>query len=312
MRFLCLHGRGTNSDIFQSQLSPLISRLSPEHIFDFIDAQFEAPAAPGVADIFPGPFFVWHQNHDPQSVEKVHDYLTTVIAEDGPYDGIIGFSEGAALSASYLLSKEYQASLGDVYDYPDTEIKMAVFFNSVKLYSPSEEIGSDATKQFQQDLRQHSLFLKGRSEERKRSSVSHEHTAALAKRRQSVVSQRRESIIAWKNGSMAERRASATSTLDEGVDEKAQSQVWNSLFSPVFCFDPNSFPCKIQIPTLNVIGAKDEFQNYSVELTTLCDPEQMEVAVLDIGHDIPRAGEGLERITEAFELVTMMASIGGS
>jgi hypothetical protein len=289
----------------------LISQISPEHTFDFIDAQFEGPAAPGIADVFPAPYFVWHEKYDPQSVERVHHYLESVIEEDGPYDGIIGFSEGAAVAASYLLSKEYRATLGDVYEHPENEFKLAVFFNSVKPYSPSEEIGSDAAKQFRQELRRHSLFLKGQSAERKESSVSHEQIGALAERRQSMLSQRRESVIAWKNSGMPGRKASTTSASNGELDEKAQSQIWNSLFSPVICFDPDSFPCKIQIPTLNVIGAKDQFQDYSKELTKLCDPGQMEVAVLDIGHDIPRSGEGLERTAEAFELIVMMASVGG-
>jgi hypothetical protein len=289
----------------------LISQISPEHTFDFIDAQFEGPAAPGIANVFPGPYFVWHEEYGPRSVEKIHDYLDSVIEEDGPYDGIMGFSEGAALAASYLLSKEYRATLGDVHEYPENELKLAVFFNSVKPYSPSEDIGSDATKQFQQELRRHSLFLKGQSTERRRSSISREQVGALAERRQSSLLQRRDSVIAWKNSGMPSRKASTTSTDDEECDEKAQGQVWNSLFSPVFCFDPDSFPCKIRIPTLNIIGAKDQFQDYSRELTKLCDPEQMELAVLDIGHDIPRSGEELEKIVEAFELVVMMASVGG-
>lgn len=293
--------------------APLISRISPEHTFDFIDAQYEGPAAPGIAEVFPGPYFVWHEHHTPQAVESVHDYLKSVIEEDGPYDGLVGFSEGAALAASYLLSKEYQATLGDVDEYPEDEIKLAVFFNSIKPYSPSEGIGSDATVQFQCELRRHSLFLKGQSaERRRRSSVSKEQIDALAERRQSVVSQRRDSIITWKQSGMPGRKTSTSSLHDEDLDEKTHGQVWNSLFSPIFAFDPDSFPCKIQIPTLHVIGSKDQFHDYSKELTTLCDSEQMEVALLDIGHDIPRSGKGLDRIAEAFEIIVMMASVGGA
>jgi len=159
------------------------------------------------------------------------------------------------------------------------------------------------------------VFLKGQSADRRKSSIAQEQFGALAERRKSVFSQRRESVIAWKNnGGMNGRKAStasSTSTSDGEFDEKAQGQVWNSLFSPVFCFDPDTFPYKIQIPTLHVIGTKDQFQDYSKELTKFCDPAQMEVAVSDIGHDIPRSGEGLKRIAEDFELITMMASVGG-
>jgi hypothetical protein len=33
----------------------------------------------------------------------VHDYVRAVVCQDGPYDGVIGFSEGAALAAALLL-----------------------------------------------------------------------------------------------------------------------------------------------------------------------------------------------------------------
>lgn len=191
---------------------------------------------------------------------------------------------------------------------------MAIFFNSVKPYSPSEHIGSNASKQFEIDLRRHSLFLKGQSEERRKSSIVQPILGALAERRKSVFSQRRESVIAWKN-SPGGRKASTSSTassIGEEFDEKSQGQVWNSLFSPVFCFDPDVLPYKIQIPTLHVIGSKDQFQDYSKELIKFCDPAQMEVDILDIGHDIPRSGDGLKKIAQAFELITMMASFGGS
>jgi hypothetical protein len=288
-------------------IASFFSKISPEHTFDFIDAQFEGSAAPGIADVFPGPYFSWYQKYNPENVEKVHEYLQSVIDEDGPYDGIIGFSEGAALAASFLLSREYRTTFDPVSENLMSDFKMAVFFNSVKPYSPSEEIGSDAAEQFQQELRRHSLFLKGQTAERRKSSISDAEISALAERRQSVRAQRRESIIAWKNDSMLGEKVG-----EAEVDNKVQSHVWDSLFSPVFSFDPDSFPCKIRIPTLNVIGTNDQFCEYSEELTKLCDPEQMEIARVAIGHEIARSGDGLEKVVELFEMVVMMASIGGS
>jgi hypothetical protein len=277
-----------------------------------MDAQFEGPAAPGVAEVFPGPYFVWHKDYDPRSVEKVHEYLQSVLEEDGPYDGIIGFSEGAALVASYLLAREYRATLGEVIDDPEHDIKLAVFFNGVKPYSPSEQIGHNATHEFQTELRRHSLFLKGQIADRRKSSISKEELSVAAERRQSLLSQRRNSIIAWKNSGVPTRKDSTTSTVvDDLDDEKGQSKVWNSLFSPVFCFDPDTFSSTIQIPTLHIIGAKDQFRDYSKELTSFCDREQMEIAVLDVGHEIPRSSPALDQLAQAFELIVMMASVGG-
>lgn len=43
-------------------------------------------------------------------IYKAHEWLTTKLEVDGPYDGVIGFSQGAALISSYLLYHQW-------YDY---------------------------------------------------------------------------------------------------------------------------------------------------------------------------------------------------
>lgn len=114
----------------------LRSHLSSGHIFDFIDAQFDSLPAPGIGSFYPPPYLCWHERYEPKDVQAVHGYLNSVIEEDGPYDGIIGFSEGAALAASLLLCEEYTRSGG-----PAASMKVAIFFNSVVALSPSEDIG---------------------------------------------------------------------------------------------------------------------------------------------------------------------------
>jgi len=161
MRFLCLHGRGTNSDIFESQLAPLFSRASPQHTFDFVDAPFDSTAAPGISKLYPGPYLAWHTQYEPQHVQPVHDFLRTVIEEDGPYDGVIGFSQGAALAASFILCDEHDAQIQDPVRCQRPPFKVAIFINSVMAFSPSEDIGSNISKQIKEQEEKHSAFLKG-------------------------------------------------------------------------------------------------------------------------------------------------------
>ncbi|KAL1581637.1 hypothetical protein WHR41_09600 [Cladosporium halotolerans] len=136
VRLLCLHGRRTNSDIFESQLAPLKSRLPTEVRFDFIDAPIEGAPAPGIEDYFKPPYFVWHRQWAPTEVSKAHEYVKAAIAQNGPYDGVIGFSEGAALAAALLL--EGAAGKGPLVE---PMFGFAVFFNAVNVLSPSEELG---------------------------------------------------------------------------------------------------------------------------------------------------------------------------
>ncbi|KAL4862618.1 serine hydrolase FSH [Aspergillus spectabilis] len=133
MRFLCLHGRGTNSNILESQLAALRSRLSAQHSFDFIDAECPCHAAPGVAGIYPAPYLSWYERGSPEEVQSAHDYLISVLEDDGPYDGVIAFSEGAALAASLLLS--------DQSKFSEARFKIAILFNSVVPLVPVAELG---------------------------------------------------------------------------------------------------------------------------------------------------------------------------
>lgn len=50
MRFLCLHGHGTNSQILKAQLDPLLARLPSDWEFEFLDGEMNAEPAPGEYD----------------------------------------------------------------------------------------------------------------------------------------------------------------------------------------------------------------------------------------------------------------------
>ncbi|OJJ46415.1 hypothetical protein ASPZODRAFT_16182 [Penicilliopsis zonata CBS 506.65] len=110
MRFLCLHGRGTNSDIFESQLGP------------------------GITDLYPPPFLCWYEHGVPVEVQDALVDLAVIIDEDGPYDGVVGFSEGAAVVASLLLSENNSSRDNE------NRFHVAVLFNSVIPLIPEKTV----------------------------------------------------------------------------------------------------------------------------------------------------------------------------
>jgi len=116
-----------------------MSRLPNNYEFDFLDAEVPMPPAPGVASYHPGPFLAWYRRHFADDVTAALEMINRVIEEDGPYDGIIGFSEGAAAAASVLLAPP------DGSDEPP-RFKFAVFICSVIPFSPSSEVGIDDTE----------------------------------------------------------------------------------------------------------------------------------------------------------------------
>ncbi|KAF1347665.1 serine hydrolase FSH [Delphinella strobiligena] len=108
MRFLCLHGKGTSAAILESQTAQFRCFLPPsysgtEHAFDFIDAPLLSDPAPPVDHFYAGPFYSWYALPLTSELENAHEWLSNLIQEKGPYDGVLGFSQGCALAATFLL-----------------------------------------------------------------------------------------------------------------------------------------------------------------------------------------------------------------
>ncbi|KAL8942171.1 MAG: hypothetical protein Q9216_001818 [Gyalolechia sp. 2 TL-2023] len=98
MRFLCLHGMGTNPEILEAQIGPLRSRLSGSHEFVYLAGEVECDPAPG-------PYLCYYKIPTTAHVTAAHDLVLDFIDDEGPFDGIIGFSQGAALASSLMLQR---------------------------------------------------------------------------------------------------------------------------------------------------------------------------------------------------------------
>ncbi|KAJ0427058.1 serine hydrolase FSH [Aspergillus carlsbadensis] len=117
MKVLCLHGRGTSGAIFKSQTSSIRARLRDLNLdFDFLDGQYPCTPAPGIDLFYPPPYFSYVQDPPPpngtansytiEAIQSTHAWLSSILAERGPYDLVLTFSQGAALAASMLLLHE--------------------------------------------------------------------------------------------------------------------------------------------------------------------------------------------------------------
>ncbi|XP_078441359.1 dihydrofolate reductase-like [Wolffia australiana] len=104
-RILCLHGFRTSGDIMKKQVlgkwpEDVTSRLD---LF-FADAPFPAEGKSEVEALFPPPYYEWFQ-FDKEFVtyrnfdECLH-FIEELMIKHGPFDGLMGFSQGAILSAA--------------------------------------------------------------------------------------------------------------------------------------------------------------------------------------------------------------------
>ncbi|KAF7562012.1 hypothetical protein G7046_g2122 [Stylonectria norvegica] len=108
MKFLCLHGMGTSAEIFETQTGPLRQALGGLHDFEFYEGEFEVPPAEGIGAVFDCETYkAWY---DPNLGASTHrqslELVQEIIDEEGPFDGCMGFSQGAALLASLILTHQ--------------------------------------------------------------------------------------------------------------------------------------------------------------------------------------------------------------
>lgn len=133
-RILCLHGGGVTGEVFRAQARALIKNL-PDFRLVFADGPFFCAAGPGIVPVYEdwGPFRRWlrwlpeHAEIDDDSAEEEVMYNIETCkredAGDGPWVGLIGFSQGAKLSASLLYDQQIRTEKDG---RADTDYKFAV------------------------------------------------------------------------------------------------------------------------------------------------------------------------------------------
>ncbi|QSZ30720.1 hypothetical protein DSL72_000278 [Monilinia vaccinii-corymbosi] len=106
MRILCLHGKGTSAEIFSIQSAAFRSRLPSSYKFDFLDGPYTSPPAAGVSLFFNPPYYAYYDSTDPSAIRESYSFLQQHIDKNGPYDGVMCFSQGCALVAGFLLDHQ--------------------------------------------------------------------------------------------------------------------------------------------------------------------------------------------------------------
>ncbi len=87
IRLLCLHGYHGSAEILRRQMRPLVDDIDIPVEFVYVDA-------PSLAV---GDFGWWHLNF--RGWERTRDWAVDLFERESHFDGVFGFSQGAALTA---------------------------------------------------------------------------------------------------------------------------------------------------------------------------------------------------------------------
>ncbi|CZR50580.1 uncharacterized protein PAC_00454 [Phialocephala subalpina] len=104
-----------------NRIANIRSLLQSSYVFDFLDSPVQCEAAVGLKGVYPGPYYCFFERYSEEYLQKVVDFVCGVVDEDGPYDGVIGFSQGASVAAACIAQQQLRGSL------KDEPFKMAVF-----------------------------------------------------------------------------------------------------------------------------------------------------------------------------------------
>ena len=168
LRILCLHGIYNNIEVMQYQLDYYMYIFRDYIDFEIINAPFvyEHVFDPVVKEKFKGPFYGWYaidfENKRRIKVIEGIEYLINYINDNGPFDGLLGFSQGSILARIILKREEFGSLLPKLtVDSP----KFAILFSSVvsKLSTPTtkdKEFYDILTGKYEEPI----LFIYGEQE----------------------------------------------------------------------------------------------------------------------------------------------------
>ncbi|KAL4882125.1 serine hydrolase FSH [Aspergillus karnatakaensis] len=260
-KILCLHGYGTSASILQHQLGPFMAAADPSYEFVFLEGEIECQRAQGLGHFVKGPFLCYNESFAPADIQDSCDLIDEMIQTAGPFDGILGFSQGGSVALSYLLQRQI--------DGQPPAFRWAVFFSTVIAFAPSDTFGSNILA----NLTDHEIRL---LDGYPASDLSPLHPLTRA-----LCETTARTFYSAKTGGFISPTTPVAQFSKR--DDPAQPRV----------FHPALLAERIPIPTVHITGRKDNglMVGLSVLVQGLCDPRLVRALTHSGGHNVPRAAD---------------------
>ncbi|KAE8356047.1 serine hydrolase FSH [Aspergillus coremiiformis] len=277
MKILCLHGYGTGPDILRYQLSELMRHADPTWDFHFLSGEVDCQPAPDIAGRLPGPYRCWTESWAADTVDAAHAVVDDAIDEYGPFDGVLGFSQGAAIVTSYLLEH------GITHPGEPMPFRFAIFCSCTMPFS--SDLAYCQSMFGSLSLMQQKLLRSGQDDE---------------------ITQLPEPV-----------RTQATSLVKivkttQFITGNPPVFFLDRPLSDIPCIlDPAMCPTRLRIPTLHIRGKADipGLEETGSLVESFCDPKNRRSITHSGGHDLPRSEQEVKLILSAMEWMVAQSEL---
>ncbi|MCJ1396152.1 hypothetical protein MMC18_009041 [Xylographa bjoerkii] len=116
--------------------------LPSDYHFVFVDGPTKCDAAPGIAALYEPPYLCWYKTPTTTKIAGARRLVLSIIEEKGPFDAVMGFSQGAAVAASIILHHQLEHPL------QRSLFRVAIFFCSPLPFAHSLDYGIDTRTYF--------------------------------------------------------------------------------------------------------------------------------------------------------------------
>ncbi|GFF36969.1 hypothetical protein IFM58399_04731 [Aspergillus lentulus] len=307
MKILCLHPWGTSAVIFEKQISNICSLIGETHNYVFVDGPVRCGPAKGLPAIEKGPFYSWYEGLSCGEVKTASDLVWDIIDEEGPFDGVIGFSQGASLALSIL----YHHQINRPHQPPP--FRFAVFLCSVLSISPDPKFNADIIDKY-------SRYYKSSVEpglEDNMANISEEDDEVEEEKNskmKKVPKRRVMLLLPGQKRALANdvvglvRQLSENAAGHDGTAQKLWKQRGGDEGFPRV-YHPLVNKQRISIPTVHVIGRSDPLRRQSELQARLCNKSLARVVEISGGHRVPRTSSDLQSVAFAIEWAIRMAQL---
>lgn len=207
----------------------------------------------------PGPFFCYYESFAPSEIKKAHELISDIIEEEGPFDGVFGFSQGASLALAYLIQHEIHRPR------EPPPFRFAAIFSTVIAFSPEPSFCQ--------------AILDNLTDEERNALSSFPNTdfSVLHTQARAIFEPLAVAMQSGANGGFLEPP-------DAAAFERS-----NTANIPRI-MNPSLIEQRVKIPTIHIVGKRDSplMLKQSALMKGLCESKLVKSIQHSGGHDLPR------------------------